>query len=85
MLAMSKIIIVKEGQSLMDVAVQHCGNIDAMMDIMEANVMINETDPTGFEFDCGDKLLKGLKLTIEDEWIDKKITNELTQNISTAV
>jgi hypothetical protein len=81
---MSKIITVQEGQTIMDIAVQHCGSIDAMMDIIEANNMISVVDITGAEYNLADAILPGLKITIEDEWIDKKIVKEITQNIATA-
>jgi hypothetical protein len=84
MQAMSKIIIVQEGQTIMDIAVQHCGNIDVMMDIVEANNMRSLVDVTGAEYNLADAILPGLKLTIEDEWIVNKIVKDITQNIATA-
>lgn len=81
---MSKVITVMDNQSIMDIAIQHCGDVDRMLDIVENNTIITKNDTSGVEIDLSWPLVPGQKLTIQDEWVNLKVVNELTDNISTA-
>lgn len=79
---MSKIITVQEGQTVIDIAVQYCGNVDRMIDIVNANKMIGIDDVTGETYNMAEALIVGLPLKIEDEWIERN--NKITENLATA-
>ena len=81
---MSKTIITVDGQSILDIAIQHCGNVDRAMDIVANNTIITCNDLTGEEVDLSWALAAGQSITIEDDWIVGKITKDLIDNISTA-
>lgn len=81
---MSKIIETKDGQTIIDIAIEHCGDVDRLMDIVENNTIVTVNDTTGVDIDLSEALVPGQKLTIQDEWVDGKIIKDLTQSISTA-
>ena len=81
---MSKIIETKDGQTIIDIAIEHCGDVDRLMDIVENNTIVTVNDTTGVDIDLSEALVSGQKLTIQDEWVDGKIIKDLTQSISTA-
>jgi hypothetical protein len=81
---MSKTIITAEGQSILDIAIQHCGDVDRAIDIVAANTFITMNDNTGTEIDLSWALSPGQSIVIEDDWIVGKVTKDLIDNISTA-
>jgi hypothetical protein len=81
---MNKIIITEEGQTIIDIAVQHCGDVDRMMDIIENNNIITVNDITGVEVNLAYTLVPEQNIVLKSEWIKTKIVNELKQNIATA-
>ena len=75
---MSSVVIIAEGQSIIDIAIQHCGDVDKAIEIVAGH------DPTGEEGGLFEALVAGQAITIQDEWVNSKITREILSNISTA-
>jgi hypothetical protein len=82
---MTKIkITVEENQTLIDVAMQHCGNVDRLLDILENNNIVTVNDATGVDVNIAYTLVPGQILELNAKWIETKITKDLKQNIATA-
>jgi len=82
---MSKTIITVAGQTIADIAIQHCGNADRLLDIMNSNTFVTINDMSGVEIDLGYALAPGQQIVLDEDWIDLKITKELNQNIVSAI
>lgn len=81
---MSKTIIVGDKQSVIDIAIQHCGDVDRIMDIVEFNTNIKTVnDPTGYDIDLGECIIPGTTLIIEDDWVNQKEIVSITSPIAT--
>ena len=81
---MYKEIISKQGQTIIDIAVEHTGDVDNILNIIDLNDIKTLSDLSGEQTHLDEELVDGQIIMIDEDWINKKVTQNMNQILATA-